>query len=110
MASSIQTAQASAIHSSCCPSSRMTAALLSCSGLTMKFGGLLALDALDFSIQRDEIVGLVGPNGSGKTTCFNVITGLYRPSAGSIAFDGADLFSKSPQKVAAAGIARTFQR
>ena len=89
----------------------MTAApLLSCNGLTMKFGGLLALDALDFSIGRDEIVGLVGPNGSGKTTFFNVVTGLYRPSAGAISFDGADLFAKSPQKVAAAGIARTFQR
>lgn len=88
----------------------MTAALLTCSDLTMKFGGLLALDALDFSITRNEIVGLVGPNGSGKTTFFNVITGLYRPSAGEVHFDGADLFAKSPQKVAAAGIARTFQR
>ena len=88
----------------------MTAALLTCSDLTMKFGGLLALDALNFSIDCDEIVGLVGPNGSGKTTFFNVITGLYRPSAGEVRFDGADLFAKSPQKVAAAGIARTFQR
>jgi branched-chain amino acid transport system ATP-binding protein len=88
----------------------MTAPLLSCAGLTMKFGGLLALDTLDFQIGRDEVVGLVGPNGSGKTTFFNVITGLYRPVAGTVTFDGADLFAKSSQTVAAAGIARTFQR
>lgn len=88
----------------------MTSPLLSCDHLTMKFGGLLALDALDFAIGSNEIVGLVGPNGSGKTTFFNVVTGLYKPSTGAVSFDGMDLFAKSPQTVAAAGIARTFQR
>jgi branched-chain amino acid transport system ATP-binding protein len=88
----------------------MSRDLLVCNDLTMTFGGLTALDALDFSISRDEIVGLVGPNGSGKTTFFNVLTGLYRPSAGAVSFDGGDLFAKVPQKIAAAGIARTFQR
>lgn len=88
----------------------MTSPLLSCNDLTMKFGGLLALDAMDFAIRTNEIVGLVGPNGSGKTTFFNVLTGLYKPSAGTVTFDGQNLFAKSPQNVAAAGIARTFQR
>ncbi|ARQ02636.1 ABC transporter ATP-binding protein [Pseudorhodoplanes sinuspersici] len=88
----------------------MSCDLLVCNDLTMTFGGLTALDALDFAIARDEIVGLVGPNGSGKTTFFNVLTGLYQPSAGAVSFDGVDLFAKPPQKIAAAGIARTFQR
>lgn len=84
--------------------------LLSCSGLTMRFGGLVALDALDFTVGKGETVGLVGPNGSGKTTFFNVVTGLYRASAGAVRFEAADLFARSPQQVGRAGIARTFQR
>lgn len=88
----------------------MTAALLACRGLTMTFGGLTALDALDISVMDGEILGLIGPNGSGKTTFFNVITGLYKASAGSIEFEGRDIARLAPQRVCRAGIARTFQR
>ncbi len=59
--------------------------------LTVKFGGLTALDSVTFDIRRGEILGLIGPNGAGKTTCFNAITGVYRPSSGSVTFDGAPL-------------------
>lgn len=84
--------------------------LLACTGLTMRFGGLVALDGFDIAVGKAETIGLVGPNGSGKTTFFNVVTGLYRPSAGSVRLDQADLFARSPQTVGRAGIARTFQR
>ena len=88
----------------------MPEALLVTKGLTMRFGGLVALDRLDFTVGVGQVVGLVGPNGSGKTTLFNVLTGLYRPSAGTIALAGESLFQKSPQHISRAGIARTFQR
>ena len=78
--------------------------------LTMRFGGLTALDGLDLAVHRGEILGLLGPNGSGKTTFFNVVTGLYRASGGSVSFDGIDLSGASPQAVCRAGITRTFQR
>jgi ABC-type branched-subunit amino acid transport system ATPase component len=86
------------------------ASLLACHGLTMRFGGLLALDTLDLHVAGGEILGLIGPNGSGKTTFFNVLTGLYRPSAGRVEFAGRDITGASPQQVCRAGIARTFQR
>jgi branched-chain amino acid transport system ATP-binding protein len=88
----------------------MNAPLLRCGGLTMRFDGLVALDSLDFEIGKGETVGLVGPNGSGKTTFFNVVTGLYRPSAGSVRLEERDLFAKAPQVIGRAGVARTFQR
>jgi branched-chain amino acid transport system ATP-binding protein len=88
----------------------MTDALLRCRGLTMTFGGLTALDALELSVMRGEILGLIGPNGSGKTTFFNVATGLYRPSAGRIEFEARDITRLPPQAICRAGIARTFQR
>ena len=88
----------------------MTATLLSCTGLTMRFDGLVALNRLDFAIDSGETIGLVGPNGSGKTTFFNVVSGLYRPSAGTIRLGDLDLFAKPPQLIGRAGIARTFQR
>ena len=88
----------------------MSAPLLACRGLTMTFGGLTALDTLDLSVIAGEILGLIGPNGSGKTTFFNVITGLYQPSAGSIEFEGRDITRLPPQRICRAGIARTFQR
>ena len=88
----------------------MTVSLLSCQGLTMRFDGLVALDRLDFAINRGETIGLVGPNGSGKTTFFNVVTGLYRPTAGAVRLADFDLFGKPPQVIGRAGVARTFQR
>ena len=87
----------------------MTAALLETSELTVKFGGLTALDAVSFSIQRGEIFGLIGPNGAGKTTCFNAITGVYRPSGGSVTFDGQTLGRRKRHQITQLGIARTFQ-
>ncbi len=85
-------------------------ALLSCTGLTRRFGGLLALDGLDLQVPPDAVVGLIGPNGSGKTTFFNVLTGLFAPSGGEVRFDGAPITGLSPQGVSRIGIARTFQR
>ena len=66
-------------------------ALLEARGLSKRFGGVLALDGLDLSVAPNEIIGLIGPNGSGKTTFFNVITGIYGADAGSVTFDGADI-------------------
>ena len=85
-------------------------ALLACSGLTMRFGGLTALDALDIRVEKGETIGLVGPNGSGKTTFFNDLTGLYKPSAGAVRLAEQDLFARSAQEIGRAGVARTFQR
>ena len=84
--------------------------LLSCTNLTMRFGGLAALNKLDVRVEEGDVIGLVGPNGSGKTTFFNVLTGIYTPSEGSIVFDGKDITAKSPQEICRAAIARTFQR
>jgi branched-chain amino acid transport system ATP-binding protein len=85
-------------------------ALLTANGLTKKFGGVTALNRLDLSVARNEILGLIGPNGSGKTTFFNVATGLYGAEAGRMTFDGADMTRASPQAIYRAGISRTFQR
>ena len=83
--------------------------LLETQDLTVKFGGLTALDAVSFSIKRGEILGLIGPNGAGKTTCFNAITGVYKPSSGSVTFDGAPLGRIKRHQITRRGIARTFQ-
>ena len=88
----------------------MSTPLLQATGLTMRFGGLTALDAFDLSIYDGEILGLLGPNGSGKTTFFNVITGLYLASAGTVLLDGGDISGNTPQQVYRAGVTRTFQR
>ena len=88
----------------------MRAALLQASGLTMRFGGLTALDALELAIMEGEILGLLGPNGSGKTTFFNVVTGLYAASAGTVLLDSKDITANTPQQVYQAGVTRTFQR
>lgn len=79
-------------------------------GLSKHFGGVLALDGLNLTVAPNEILGLIGPNGSGKTTFFNVITGIYRADAGSVIFNGADVTNASGRAVYQAGMARTFQR
>jgi len=83
--------------------------LLETKDLTVKFGGLTALDSVTFSIKRGEILGLIGPNGAGKTTCFNAITGVYRPTSGSVMFDGSPLGRIKRYQITRRGIARTFQ-
>jgi branched-chain amino acid transport system ATP-binding protein len=83
--------------------------VLAVTGLTRRFGGLLAVDKVDVRIERGSIVGLIGPNGAGKTTLFNMIAGFYRPDAGRILLDGHDITGAPPHRVAARGIARTFQ-
>ncbi len=77
--------------------------------VTIRFGGLVAVNDVSFSIPPESIVSLIGPNGAGKTTFFNVITGLYRPTDGQVFFDGADITVTKPHLRAAAGLARTFQ-
>jgi branched-chain amino acid transport system ATP-binding protein len=84
-------------------------ALLELRELTVQFGGLKAVSELDFSIGEGEMVGLIGPNGAGKTTVFNVITGVYRPTAGAINFKGQSVVGLKPDKISSRGIARTFQ-
>ena len=83
--------------------------MLSCKGLTIRFGGLAAIDNLDFAIDAGEIRGLIGPNGSGKTTLFNLISGIYKPTSGSIVFEGKSIAGRRTDEVTRAGIARTFQ-
>ena len=78
--------------------------------MVRRFGGVIALDGFDLTVAADEILGLIGPNGSGKTTFFNVITGIYGADEGSVTFDGADITRASSRAVYQAGIARTFQR
>jgi len=84
--------------------------LLEARGLSKHFGGVLALDGIDLTVARNEILGLIGPNGSGKTTFFNVITGIYRADSGQVVFDGTDVTNASGRAVYQAGISRTFQR
>ena len=83
--------------------------MLEVSGLSRTFGGLRAVDGVSFTVREGEIVGLIGPNGAGKTTLFNLVTGFLPPTAGRVRFRGADITRWSPDRVAAAGIARTFQ-
>ena len=83
--------------------------VLECRGIERRFGGIIAVTGVDFSISRGEIFGLVGPNGSGKTTVTNAITGFYPPNEGSIRLDGKDITGTAPHKVAKLGVARTFQ-
>src|SRR5450631_4907738 len=84
-------------------------ALLSVEGVSVRFGGVTALDDVRFRVARGQICGLIGPNGAGKTTLFNCISRLYHPSAGSILFDGRPLASCAGYELASLGIARTFQ-
>lgn len=83
--------------------------ILEVRNITKEFNGLLAVNDLSFSIKKGEITSLVGPNGSGKTTIFNVITGLYNPKSGHIYFDGKKITGFPPHKISQMGITRTFQ-
>ena len=80
-----------------------------CSDVTVKFGGLTALDSVTFNINRGEILGLIGPNGAGKTTCFNAMTGVYRPTSGTVTFDHQVMAKLKRNQITRLGIARTFQ-
>ena len=84
-------------------------ALLELDHVTRRFGGVVALDDVSFSVEQGEIAGLIGPNGAGKTTAFNVITRLYKPDDGEVTFDGESLLETPPHGVIRRGIARTFQ-
>jgi len=84
-------------------------ALLEIEGLSRHFGGVRAVSDLSFSVNEGEILGLIGPNGSGKTTVFNLVTGFIRPHAGAIRLDGHSIVGRRPHAVARRGIARTFQ-
>ena len=78
-------------------------------GLVKRFGGFLAVNDVSFEVERGEILGLIGPNGSGKSTIFNVLSGTYRPTAGSILFDGHEIAGLAPHAIINRGIGRTFQ-
>jgi len=84
-------------------------ALLQLDNVTVQFGGLKAVSEVSFNIAENELVGLIGPNGAGKTTVFNLITGVYRPTAGKITFAGKAVGGHQAYKITARGIARTFQ-
>jgi ABC-type branched-subunit amino acid transport system ATPase component len=87
----------------------MAEPVLRLDGLTMRFGGLVALHDVSFAIEAQQIFGLIGPNGAGKTTCFNAITGVYRPTAGTIYFQGEALGHRKRYEITQLGIGRTFQ-
>ena len=87
----------------------MTSMLLEVRDITRRFGGLTAVDAVSLAIAPGELVSVIGPNGAGKSTLFNLITGLDTPDAGRVTFDGRDITGTRPERLAALGIARTFQ-
>jgi branched-chain amino acid transport system ATP-binding protein len=84
-------------------------ALLEVARLTKRFGGLVANDGVSFSLEAGEILGLIGPNGAGKTTLFNALAGFFAPTSGSIRLEGEAITGLAPERVAARGVARTFQ-
>src|SRR4051795_6314989 len=84
-------------------------AILEVDNVTIRFGGLVALNEVTFDIKEGEILGLIGPNGAGKTTCFNVMTGVYQATSGQVRFDGRPLRKLQRHKITRLGIARTFQ-
>ncbi|WP_411267276.1 ABC transporter ATP-binding protein [Actinoplanes sp. KI2] len=83
--------------------------LLEVDHVTLRFGGVVALNDVSFSLRKGEIFGLIGPNGAGKTTCFNAMTGVYRPTSGGIRFNGESIVGKKKHEITRGGIARTFQ-
>ena len=87
----------------------MSADLLKVSGLQMRFGGLLAVDGIDFNVRSDEVFAIIGPNGAGKTTVFNCVGGFYKPTAGEVTLDGHAIAGLPSHQVARKGLVRTFQ-
>jgi branched-chain amino acid transport system ATP-binding protein len=87
----------------------MSDSILEVSRLTVRFGGLTAVNEVDFSISPKEIVSLIGPNGAGKTTTFNAVTGFIRKTSGRVSFEGQDLTGRKSHEIARAGIVRTYQ-
>ena len=83
--------------------------LLTVEHVTLRFGGVVALDDVSLAVESGQIVALIGPNGAGKTTAFNVITRLYAPDSGDVVFDGVDLLRRPAHRIAGIGISRTFQ-
>jgi branched-chain amino acid transport system ATP-binding protein len=84
-------------------------ALLEVRDVSLRFGGIVALDGVSFDVERGQISGLIGPNGAGKTTAFNVITRLYRPDAGDVVLDGSSILRQPAHRIVRKGVARTFQ-
>ena len=84
-------------------------AILSVRGLSVRFGALTAVDAMDFDARRGQITSIIGPNGAGKSSLFSLVSGAIRPSAGKVVFDGRDLTGAAPHRMLAAGLARSFQ-
>ncbi|MYN12105.1 high-affinity branched-chain amino acid ABC transporter ATP-binding protein LivG [Pusillimonas sp. TS35] len=87
----------------------MSDVLLEVSGLSMRFGGLLAVDQVQFDVKKDEVFAIIGPNGAGKTTVFNCVGGFYKPTAGAIRMAGHEITGQPSHKVALHGLVRTFQ-
>ncbi|TYC21712.1 ABC transporter ATP-binding protein [Micromonospora sp. MP36] len=83
--------------------------LLEVDNVTLRFGGVVALNQVDFTLYKGEILGLIGPNGAGKTTCFNAMTGIYQPTEGEIRFRGEKISGKKRHRITKMGMARTFQ-
>jgi branched-chain amino acid transport system ATP-binding protein len=84
-------------------------ALLEVRDVTLRFGGIVALDGVSFDVEEGQISGLIGPNGAGKTTAFNVITRLYKPDSGQVLLDGSSILGQPAHKIVRKGVARTFQ-
>jgi len=103
MSSQIQT------HNGAAAATPKTGALLSAQNLSVRFGGVLAVNNVSFDVKRGEVFTLIGPNGAGKTTVFNLISRIYNPTTGSIEFEGNVLTEQPPHRIASLGIARTFQ-
>ena len=83
--------------------------ILKVSDLTIRFGGLVAVNKLNLEINDGELVGLIGPNGAGKTTCFNILTGVYTPTSGEVEFSGVSIVGTPPHRICSKGASRTFQ-
>jgi branched-chain amino acid transport system ATP-binding protein len=91
------------------PDNAGNALLLAVRDVSVRFGGIVALDGVSFDLRRGEILGLIGPNGAGKTTLFNCLSRLYTPSAGDILFEGESILRRPPHRIAEIGIGRSFQ-